>query len=74
MPLPDDSLLAHEADGSLNEQYCKWCYADGQFLCDCTMEEMAEQCAVHLGWDDLEAARAYMRQLLPRLPRWKQWA
>ena len=30
MPL-DDSIISHEADGTLNEDYCKWCYADGAF-------------------------------------------
>ena len=24
-------MISREADGSLNEEYCKWCYADGQF-------------------------------------------
>ena len=29
MPLSDDAMISREADGSLNEEYCKWCYADG---------------------------------------------
>ena len=28
MPL-DDSILGRNRDGSLNEEYCQWCYADG---------------------------------------------
>jgi len=31
MPLNDDSLISRENDGSYNEDYCKWCYADGDF-------------------------------------------
>lgn len=31
MPLSEDSLISREADGSYNEDYCKWCYADGDF-------------------------------------------
>ena len=31
MPLSDDSMISHEPDGTFNEDYCKWCYADGQF-------------------------------------------
>lgn len=31
MPLSDDSMISHETDGSFNEEYCKWCYADGKF-------------------------------------------
>lgn len=31
MPLNEDSLISREKDGSYNEDYCKWCYADGKF-------------------------------------------
>jgi len=31
MPLNEDELISHEPDGSFNEDYCKWCYADGDF-------------------------------------------
>lgn len=31
MPL-DDSTISKEADGEFNEEYCKWCYLDGQFV------------------------------------------
>lgn len=31
MPLSDDAMISNEVDGSFNEEYCKWCYADGQF-------------------------------------------
>lgn len=32
MPLSEDSLVSREPDGSYNEDYCKWCYADGNFV------------------------------------------
>ncbi|MCB6992172.1 helix-turn-helix domain-containing protein [bacterium 210820-DFI.6.37] len=31
MPLNEDSLISREPDGSYNEDYCKWCYTDGEF-------------------------------------------
>ena len=31
MPLNDDGMISREPDGSFNEDYCKWCYADGGF-------------------------------------------
>lgn len=31
MPLNEDSVISKETDGSYNEDYCKWCYADGEF-------------------------------------------
>ena len=31
MPLADDSI-SRETDGCFNEEYCKWCYADGEYM------------------------------------------
>ena len=31
MPIEDDAILGREKDGTLNEEYCKWCYADGTY-------------------------------------------
>ncbi len=31
MPLNEDDFISRESDGSYNEDYCKWCYADGDF-------------------------------------------
>ena len=44
MPLTDE-VLGTNADGSKNEDYCMYCYRDGKFLQECTMEEMIEHCA-----------------------------
>ncbi len=44
MPLTEE-LLGTNADGTKNEEYCIYCYKDGKFLQDCTMDEMIEHCA-----------------------------
>ena len=31
MPLTEDGQISRETDGSFNEEYCTWCYADGKF-------------------------------------------
>ena len=31
MTIEDDSILGRDKDGTLNEEYCKWCYADGTY-------------------------------------------
>ena len=31
MPLTSDDMFGTNADGSINEDYCKWCYTDGEF-------------------------------------------
>ena len=33
MPL-EDSNMSRETDGDFNEEYCKWCYADGEYTLD----------------------------------------
>ena len=48
MPLTDE-VLGTNADGTKNEDYCMYCYRDGKFLQDCTMEEMIEHCAQFIG-------------------------
>ena len=72
MPL-DDSLLSREPDGSFNEDYCKWCYADGQFayqdlqtLTDFLVEHMSNK-----NWS-AEQARAYFEAQLPQLQHWRE--
>lgn len=32
MPLSEDAMISREPDGCFNEDYCKWCYADGAFV------------------------------------------
>ena len=43
MPLTDD-YKGTNADGSRNEDYCNYCYMDGRFMQDMTMEQMIEHC------------------------------
>ena len=31
MPLAEDSMISKEPNGDFNEEYCKWCYTDGNF-------------------------------------------
>ena len=31
MPLNEDENISREPDGFFNEDYCKWCYADGKY-------------------------------------------
>ena len=47
MPLTAD-LLGTNADGSRNMDYCIFCYKDGRFLQDVTMEGMIDHCLKYL--------------------------
>ena len=69
MPL-EDPVMSKEPNGEWNEDYCKWCYDEGAFLTDCTMEEMIDLCLPHMQGDK-QAARTYLESVLPTLKRWK---
>ena len=45
MPLTRVEDCGTNADGSTNFDYCKYCYKDGHFLQDMTMDQMIEHCA-----------------------------
>ena len=47
MPLSDDSLISREKDGSFQENYCKWCYTDGEFVYD-SMESLLDFLVGHM--------------------------
>lgn len=32
MPLSEDTMISKETNGSFNEDFCKWCYSDGEFV------------------------------------------
>ena len=32
MPLTSEDMYSTEKDGSINKDYCKWCYKDGEFV------------------------------------------
>lgn len=71
MPL-DDSTISKEADGTLNEEYCKWCYSEGKFTYD-NIDDLINFCAQHMANEDwsAEQVREYMADMLPKLNYWK---
>ncbi len=64
-------------DGSTNREYCKYCFPNGAFGKDETMEEMIESCIPFwLNDDDCkteEDARNKMMKIFPNLKRWKKY-
>ena len=47
MPIDDDSILGRDKDGTLNEEYCKWCYADGTYTYN-DMDELMDVCVKNM--------------------------
>lgn len=73
MPL-EDTNLSREPDGFFNEEYCKWCYADGEYLYH-DMDDLIEVCVSHMANEQFTPAqvRKYMEDMLPKLNYWKQY-
>lgn len=80
MPLSRVEDCGSNADGSTNFDYCRYCYKDGQFLQECTMDEMIEHCSQFV--DEVnkqmpkpmtrEDYKQMMRGFFPMLKRWRK--
>lgn len=79
MPLDSQEVHGTNQDGSLNPDYCHYCYKAGKFTEDITMDQMIEHCVQYLDeFNDgsghkftKEEAIAQMKQYFPSLKRWK---
>lgn len=73
MPL-NDEIIGYNSDGTMNENYCKWCYADGIYTYE-SMSELIDVCVKNMVNESIteEQARTYMNKLLPTLDYWKRY-
>ena len=79
MPLTSADDCGTNTDGSINYDYCRYCYQGGKFLQECTMEEMIEHCAQFV--DEVnkqqpkpmtrEEYKQMMQNFFPLLKRWR---
>lgn len=77
MPLTDE-ILGTNADGSKSEEYCIYCFKDGAFTGDFTMEEMIDFCSQFVEQYNKDSGqnltqdeyKAMLRQYYPNLKRW----
>ena len=80
MPLTRNEECGTNADGSINYDYCRYCYKDGHFLQECTMDGMIEHCAQFV--DEVnknmpkpmtrEEYKQMMQGFFPMLKRWRK--
>ena len=72
MPLEDETT-SREPDGAFNEDYCKWCYADGRFAYE-SVEQLTDFLAAHMASPERspEQLRAYFEGYLPTLRHWQK--
>ena len=70
MPIGDDTT-SKDPDGNFNEDYCKWCYADGEFKYS-SKEQLIDFCVEHMATEEwpAEQVRAHMESVVPGLKHW----
>ena len=75
MPLTENSHLGSERDGRRSYEYCVYCYQDGGFTDERTMEDMIDfclDCEKESGmYTDRQQARRQMLEWFPTLKRWR---
>lgn len=77
MPLENDEVIGTNKDGAKNGDYCIYCYKDGAFMVDVTMDEMIDISLEHMKelfkndpkFNEQEAL-ANMKSFFPKLKRW----
>lgn len=73
MPLNEDDMISREKDGSFNEDYCKWCYAEGEFVYK-SKESLLDFLVTHMpnpGNVNEEDRRSQFDLYLSQLKHWK---
>ena len=75
MPLEKEEQFGTNADKSKNKEYCIYCFSDGKFKDDITLEEMIEECANIMSKMEnieIEEAKSFLKKVIPNLKRWKK--
>lgn len=73
MPMTKEQFGSNK-DGSLNSDYCKYCFENGEFIDKVTMCEYVEMCSQYgeqAGMTN-EQMKEYCEKLFPTLKRWKK--
>ena len=73
LPL-EDTILSKEKDGFFNEEYCKWCYTDGEYMYS-DLDDLIEDCvksSFNAGVPEDEV-RSHLKATLPKLDYWKRY-
>lgn len=73
MPIESNEQLGLNKDGSVNRDYCKYCYDNGEFIDKVSMEEYIEMCSQYGEQARMtkEEMKAHCEKLFPTLKRWQ---
>lgn len=73
MPITSDEELGKNKDGSINNDYCKYCFETGEFIDKVSLEEYIEMCSKYGSQAGMtnEEMKEYCTKLFPTLKRWE---
>ena len=73
MPIVTNQQFGTNKDGSLNKDYCKYCFARGEFIDKVSMEEYIEMCSKYGAQANMtnDQMKEFCTKLFPTLKRWK---
>jgi len=74
MPMEDESVFGTNTDGSKNPDYCIYCYKNGEFKDNVSMEEYIEMMIPFSAQANMtpKQMRDYCEKVFPTLKRWKK--
>lgn len=72
MPIDSKEQLGTNQDGSINLDYCKYCYENGEFIDKVSMQEYIQMCSLYGAQAGMsnEQMRQHCTKLFPTLKRW----
>ncbi len=73
MPISSKEEWGTNQDGNWSEEYCKYCYENGEFKDKVSMEEYIEICSEYADQAGMTKAqmKEYCQKLFPTLKRWQ---
>jgi len=74
MPITKNEDFGTNWDGSTNKDYCVYCYKDGKFIDDVSMEEYIKMNVkyAYLAGMSEEEMKVHCQKVFPTLKRWQK--
>ena len=73
MPITNENQLGTNKDQTINQDYCKYCYQNGEFVDKVSLEEYINMCSQYGSQAGMtnEEMKKFCQILFPTLKRWK---
>ena len=68
-PLKNEDVLGTNSDGTKNKEYCSFCYQEGKWVHDVSMEEFMTLVLPRMPFPE-PISRMLLKKGMPKLKRW----